>query len=60
MSYRRARILRMDARKNFEDICLSLNMDRETADSAWSLYQKIDEDYGLEVSIITLVVVKTA
>lgn len=48
----------MDARRDFEDICLTLNMDTETADSAWSLYQKIDEDYGLEVSVIRLVVVK--
>lgn len=49
----------MEIKKKFEDVCLSLNMDRETADSAWSLYQKIDEDYGLEVSIyvITLIVV---
>ena len=47
----------MDVKKNFEEICLSLNMDRETADSAWSIYQKIDEDYGLEVSLIRLVVV---
>ena len=48
-AYRRARNLRMEARKKFEDVCLSLNMDSETADSAWALYQKIDEDYGLEV-----------
>ena len=46
----------MDAKKNFEDVCYSLNMDRETADSAWSIYHKIDEDYGLEVSLIRLVV----
>ena len=47
----------MDARKKFEDVCLTLNMDTETADSAWGIYQKIDEDYGLEVSVITLAVV---
>jgi len=45
----------MDARKNFEEVCLTLNMDSETADSAWDLYQKIDEDYGLEVSEIIII-----
>ena len=40
----------MDTRKKFDDVCLALNMDSDTADSAWDRYRKTDEDYGLEVS----------
>lgn len=40
----------MDTKKKFDDVCLTLNMDSETADSAWKCYRKTDEDYGLEVS----------
>jgi len=40
----------MDTRKKFDDVCHALNMDGETADSAWDRYKKTDEDYGLEVS----------
>ena len=33
----------------FEDLCLDLNMDKDSKDEAWSSFQRIRENYTLEV-----------
>lgn len=36
-----------------QELCVKLNMDKDTADEAWQNYEKIKENYLLEVSIIS-------
>lgn len=36
-----------------QELCVKLNMDKDTADEAWQNYERIKENYLLEVSIAT-------
>lgn len=39
-----------DTRKRYESVCAELNMDEQTAGSAWTSYEEINNDFVLEVS----------
>lgn len=38
-----------ESRKKYEDLCYDLNLDKATADEAWSSYEVIQQSYTLEV-----------
>lgn len=35
--------------KRYEELCLDLNMDRDAKEDAWEAFQRIQENYSLEV-----------
>lgn len=38
-----------NAEKRFEDLCLDLNMDTTSKEEAWEAFQRISQNYTLEV-----------
>jgi hypothetical protein len=42
-------------KQRFDDVCKELNMDEATAISAWETYEKIDQNYTLEVRQISVI-----
>lgn len=36
-------------KQRFDYVCLELNMDEATAESAWETYERIERNYTLEV-----------
>ena len=43
-------------KQRFDNVCKEVNMDQATAESAWETYERIDRNYTLEVSYISLTI----
>lgn len=41
-----------ELKKRFKDLCSDLNLDKTSADEAWTSYQRIGINYTLEVSLV--------
>ena len=45
-----------ELKKRFKDLCSDLNLDKTSADEAWTSYQRIGINYTLEVRLVPLFV----
>lgn len=43
-----------ELKKRFKELCFDLNLDKSSADEAWTSYQRIGINYTLEVSLLLL------